>query len=240
MSSNHALPQTHAPSDAFANIDLVIFDFDGVIVDSEVISLGEIRTTLNEFGMDAPLSQIRRAFLGAPVDRICRTVEEWVGAPVGDQFKELWYARIFDRFRKELKLVHGVCELLDILDARAVSYCIASSGSVRRLQTALDAVACGPRFQDRVFSADMVARGKPWPDIFLHALDQMNGAKERTLIIEDSPSGIKAATAAGIPAIGFTGGAHLASCRAEHGSLLMAEGASFCIDRLSEVTEHLS
>lgn len=220
--------------------DLVIFDFDGVLVDSEVISLSTLRDTLRDYGADLTAAEVRSRFLGGAFHGILEYLD---GLPAPsrpiDTFETNWYDTLFARFRAELEPMPGAIALLDHLDDAGTAYCIASSGSVKRLGVALEATGLGARFGDRVFSADMVARGKPAPDVFLHAARQMNHAPGACLVIEDSPAGAQAAHAAGMRALGFVGGSHLRGIARDHGDRLRAQHAQTVIDDLQSVRAFL-
>jgi len=209
---------------------LVIFDFDGVLVDSEVISLSELQAAMRDFGVDLPLETVRQNFLGSAINKI----EAFMGTHGADTtgFAKRWYGTLFARFREELRLSPGVPALLDMLDARGIPYCIASGGSFERLGVAMEAVGLRRRFEGRVYSADLVKHGKPAPDLFELAAREQGAAPEACLVIEDSPAGIIAARSAGMTALGYVGGTHLDGCRPEHTRLLQENGAIGILDRL--------
>ena len=219
---------------------LVIFDFDGVLVDSEVISLTTLRESLADFGAPMTEAQVRETFLGGSIRQINAFLQT-VAAPAypPEDFEARWYATLFARFRAELQVMPGVPALLDHLDAQGHGYCIASGGSMERLGVALSVTGLAPRFGDRVYSADMVARGKPAPDIFLHAAQQMGATPDRCLVIEDSPAGAQAAHAAGMRALGFVGGTHLRGREGEHRDLLLSLHAEAVLDDLGAVRDLL-
>jgi HAD superfamily hydrolase (TIGR01509 family) len=233
------LPEA-APGSRAARTDLVIFDFDGVLVDSEVISLATLRDTLRDYGADLSATEVRARFLGGAFHGI-RDYLAGLPSPARpiETFERAWYDTLFARFRAELEPMPGALALLDRLDGHGTAYCIASSGSVKRLGVALAATGLGARFGDRVFSADMVARGKPAPDVFLHAARQMGVAPGACLVIEDSPAGAQAARAAGMRAIGFVGGSHLRDIARAHGDRLRAQHAQTVIDDLGAVPGYL-
>lgn len=220
---------------------LVIFDFDGVLVDSEVISLTTLRESLAEFGVTLTDTQVRETFLGGSIRQI-NTFLRNVAAPAypPEEFEARWYATLFDRFRAELQVMRGVPALLDHLETRGHAYCIASGGSMERLGVALSVTGLAPRFGDRVYSADLVARGKPAPDIFLHAAHKMEVQPDRCIVIEDSPAGVQAARAAGMRALGFTGGSHLSERKAEHGAVLKSLHAEDVFEDLGLVRDWIS
>ena len=202
----------------------VIFDFDGVIADSEPLSLGTLRDTLADFGLDLPIGEVRSLFLGKSL----KTIEAYLskhgpkGASAG--FSSAWQTDLFEKFRAELYAIPGLVDLLDALKRQNLTYCVASSSSFERLEVALDALQLQERFPN-LFSAEQVKNGKPSPDLFLFAAAQIGCDPAACVVIEDSPHGIRAATAAGMHAIGFVGGSHLREIQTEHAALLFDAGA---------------
>lgn len=213
---------------------LVIFDFDGVIADSEVISLATLQATLRDFHFEMPLDVVRRRFLGASLEKIAGTLAEAGQGDRASAFKKAWESALFARFRAELSPVPGAVALLGRLRARGLPYCIASSGTLERIGVALEAMALADRFE-HVFSAEQVIHGKPAPDLFLLAAQSMKTSPEACLVIEDSSFGITGARRAGMRTLGFTGGAHLAELREDHGALLLEAGAEAVIDGFEDL-----
>ncbi len=211
----------------------IIFDFDGVLVNSEVIAIAELQDILRDFGIDSDWDQMIRNFLGASFDDIEAYIHRETGSYPGNGFRETWYARLFDHYVEDLTVMPGAIELLDRLDERGITYCIASGGSYRRLKFALDVTGLGLRFGERVFSRDSVARGKPAPDLFLFAAEHMG--IDAGVVVEDAVPGVRAAVAAGIDTIGFVGGDHVASGREEHGKQLREAGASAVVTDIRDV-----
>ncbi|MGP9804614.1 HAD family hydrolase [Paracoccus sp. NSM] len=232
------MSQDATGADTRAMTRLVIFDFDGVVVDSEPISLSTLRDTLAHFGLDLTIDAVRARFLGNSVPRIAQAIRAETGR---DQpgFAAHWYDMLFARFRAELRAMPGITELLDALDRRGVAYCIASGSAYQRLDVSLEVTGLAPRFAGRVFSADLVLRGKPAPDLFLLAAERMGVAPGECLVVEDAPAGIEAARAAGMRALGFVGGGHLAALAQSHGVLLTERGAERVLTALDEVTASL-
>ena len=212
----------------------VLFDFDGVLVNSEIIALAELRDCLSEFGIRLGWDELIDTFLGSSFEDIQDYVERKTGKSPGPSFRESWYARLFARYARGLKVIPGALELLDQLDARGVAYCVASGGSYKRLTFALDVTGLKNRFDGRAFSADSVAKGKPEPDLFLYAIEQLGVNVQDCLVVEDAVAGVRAATAAGIRSLGFVGGSHLAERRAVHGQQFRAAGAIAVIEDLGQ------
>lgn len=211
---------------ALSEIGLVLFDFDGVIVDSEAIALEELAAEMTLRGAPVSYEETRDLFLGRSTSAHMAFISERSGRPCADDFPDIWHGRLFRRYRSELEIVPGVLETLNFLEANDIACCIASGGSVERIAFALSCAGLTERFEGRAFSAEMVERGKPAPDLFLHAAATFGVRPDACLVIEDASSGITAAEAAGMASIGFVGGRHLADCREEHASRLVEVGAA--------------
>jgi len=214
---------------------LLILDFDGVVADSEIISLSTLQSALCAHGVDLQLYEVRCRFLGKSIKQIKKEVQTLRPDANWDGFDKHWHAILFDRFRNELAPLPGLVPLLDRIEARGLPHCIASSSGLERIGVALGAMGLGARFS-HVFSAEQVSHGKPAPDLFLHAAKTIGVPPERCLVLEDSPHGIKAAKSAGMQAFGFVGGAHLEDVRADHRDLLLQQGARAVVEHLSEIT----
>ncbi|TQK52679.1 HAD superfamily hydrolase (TIGR01509 family) [Streptomyces sp. SLBN-118] len=185
--------------------DLVIFDNDGVLVDSEPISNTILAGYLTELGHPTSYEDSLRDYMGAAVHRVHDTVLERTGQTLPADFDETLHARVFAAFERELVAVDGVTEVLEKLVADEVPYCVASSGSHQRIRVGHRKTGLDRLFEDgTVFSAQDVGRGKPAPDLFLHAAERMGVAPERCVVVEDSPLGVAAARAAGMDVYGFT------------------------------------
>lgn len=212
-------------------VDLVIFDFDGVIADSEVISLSTLHRTIAAYGIRMTLDEVRARFLGTSLRTISEFVAEAAGSAEG--FATSWQQSLYAQFRAHLRPVPGVDAMLEGLTQRDLTYCVASSSHFERIRVALDAIALAHRFA-HVFSAEQVAQGKPAPDLFEFAAGAMGVAPERCVVIEDSPYGIQAARAAGMRSGGFIGGTHLDGIREAHAATLRDAGADAIIAGFSD------
>ncbi|PBC83315.1 MULTISPECIES: HAD family phosphatase [unclassified Streptomyces] len=194
--------------------ELVIFDNDGVLVDSEPIANQILAAYLTELGHPTTYEESLRDFMGGAKHRIHETVLERSGKRLPAGFDATFDARVFEEFRGRLAPVVGVAEVLDKLAADGVPYCVGSSGSHERIRVALTETGLFERFAEgqaggggatgRIFSSEDVGRGKPTPDLFLHAAREMGVAPERCAVVEDSPLGVRAAIAAGMDVYGFT------------------------------------
>ncbi|WMX46478.1 HAD family hydrolase [Streptomyces roseicoloratus] len=185
--------------------DLVIFDNDGVLVDSEPISNTILAGYLSELGHPTSYEDSIRDFMGSALHRVHELVLEKYGQELPADFDETFHGRVFDAFRRELTAVDGAADVLKGLAAAGVPYCVASSGSHERIRVGHRATGLDVWFRDgTVFSSEDVGRGKPAPDLFLHAAERMGVAPERCVVIEDSALGVQAAVAAGMDVYGYT------------------------------------
>jgi HAD superfamily hydrolase (TIGR01509 family) len=180
--------------------ELVIFDCDGVLVDSDRISLRVQAERLSELGLSLSYEECVKEFLGIGMAATLAIVAERIGGPVPDWWIDGLDAAVREAFLDELTAVPGV---VDVLDALYAPTCIASSGSQEKMRFTLGLTGLHERFAGRIFSGDEVLRGKPAPDLFLHAAEQMGVATDRCVVVEDSPAGVAGAKAAGMRALGF-------------------------------------
>lgn len=198
--------------------DLVIFDNDGVLVDSEPISNRILAEYLTELGHETSYEDSLRDYMGAALHRVHDTVRERSGRELPPEFDDVFHARVFQAFREELQPVAGVASVLEKLDAVGARYCLASSGHHERIRVALQKTDLRRFFDDdRIFSAEDVGRGKPAPDLFLHAAAAMGVAPSACAVVEDSALGVQAGVAAGMDVYGFaamTPPEHLVGARA--------------------------
>jgi HAD superfamily hydrolase (TIGR01509 family) len=185
-----------------SRFDLVIFDNDGVLVDSEGHANRILSDLLNQSGWAVNMTreESMALFLGRSLPAIRQLIESRLGHALPGDFEERYHARLFEVFDTELTAVPGVEEVLERI---RVPTCVASSGTHERIRRALAATGLLPRFEGRIFSAEDVARGKPAPDLFLHAARRLGVTPSRCAIVEDSPLGVDAANAAGMVAFGF-------------------------------------
>ncbi|WP_030945646.1 HAD family hydrolase [Streptomyces sp. NRRL S-646] len=185
--------------------DLVIFDNDGVLVDSEPISNRLLAAYLTELGHQTSYEDSVRDYMGSAMHRIHELVLERTGQRLPADFDDVFHARVFAAFERELKPVAGATDVLEQLAADGVPYCVASSGSHERIRVGHRTTGLDRWFDEsRVFSSQDVGRGKPAPDLFLYAAERMGVAPERCVVVEDSPLGVQAAVAAGMDVYGFT------------------------------------
>ncbi|AJD42898.1 HAD family hydrolase [Rhizobium sp. SEMIA 4085] len=192
---------------------LVIFDCDGVLVDSEPISVSVLVEAMNDLGVPITEEEVYGRFLGKSLATVIETMKSEYQVHAGDEFLERIRTNLYSRFRKELRPIEGIGATIDALD---IPCCVASSSQVERIRLSLTVTGLIDKLPN-IFSASMVKNGKPAPDLFLHAAREMQVDPEDCLVIEDSPAGIEAAQAAGMTVFAFTGGSHanFAGYRAE-------------------------
>lgn len=185
--------------------DLVIFDCDGVLIDSEIISARMLVEELGRLGVGIDLPYVARHFLGRSYPTVMAQIRREFGLDLPPEFEDQYRERLLEGFRKDLKVMPGIPEVMDQL---AAPFCVATSSSPRRAEMSLDLTGLRDRVGDRLFTASQVERGKPAPDLFLFAAARMGCAPERALVIEDSLTGLRAARSAGMTVWWFTGGSH--------------------------------
>lgn len=203
-------------------IDLVIFDCDGVLVDSEPIANRLLAEALSEVGLPTTYEQARRDYVGLSMASCVQLFEEKLGHTLPEDWVETLQKRTFERLAREVKPVVGVENLVRRVRDRGIQSCVASSGHMTKISLTLTATGLISLFEGRIFSASMVKRGKPNPDLFLFAADQMAADPSRTFVIEDSVPGVKAAVSAGMKAFGYAGDAYT-----DHHALAEAGAAVF-------------
>ena len=180
--------------------DLIIFDCDGVIVDSEIIGNRIFRQFLAELGLNLSEREVYERFLGRALADSVLIVEDLLGRSVPPAALECYRKARDEALRNEVRAVDGVEDIIRMLE---VPYCVASSGDHEKMRTTLGTTGLLPLFDGRIFSAVDVARAKPAPDVFLHAAEAMRVDPGRTAVIEDTVSGVTAARAAGMTVFGY-------------------------------------
>jgi HAD superfamily hydrolase (TIGR01509 family) len=200
---------------------LIIFDCDGVLIDSEPLSIRIESEELTRAGFPYSASEIGARFTGMSEVSMYAAIEQDAGRPLPSDLNRRVHERLMAAFRRELVAIDGIHDVLDHLDAIGIHYCVASSSTPERLDITLNHVGLRDRFA-AIFSATMVKRGKPAPDLFLYAAANMDVAPGRCVVVEDSVAGVTAARAAGMAVVGFSGGGH---CLAGHDEMLTGAGA---------------
>lgn len=218
-----------------ATPELIIYDFDGVIADSEVVANAVLAEMLTEIGLPTTLEDALRDYCGWRwVD--CRArAEKRLGRPIPDDFGVRREQEVLRRLARELVAVPGAPEFID--DFAPVARCIGSSSRMAYLSLCLHQLGLADSFGSRIFSAaEHVRRGKPHPDLFLLAASTLNIAPARSVVIEDSPHGVEAGIAAGMTVIGLCAASHV---RAGHAEKLRAAGAQHVVDSFHDAARLL-
>ena len=203
--------------------DLVIFDCDGVLVDSEPIFSRAHAEILSQCGYRITPEIVGDRFCGISDAEMLAEIEREWGRRLPGDYSDRVAASIDASCEAALKALPGIHDALDRIQARV---CVASSSTPERIRKSLGIVGLLDRFEPNIFSAVMVARGKPAPDLFLFAAREMNADPARVVVVEDSVPGVRAATSANFLVIGFCGGSH---CPAGHGETLRRNGATTII-----------
>jgi HAD superfamily hydrolase (TIGR01509 family) len=184
--------------------ELVIFDCDGVLVDSEVIANRVLAAALTAEGLPTTLAQSRRAYQGLLLADIVATAGAALGRPLPGGFGERFERDREQAFKRELRAVQGAAEAIERVQAAGVAVCVASQGKLEKTRLSLELTGLRGLFpEEALFSAYSVPRGKPYPDLFLHAAETIGASPLRSVVVEDTPSGVVAAVAAGMRAIGY-------------------------------------
>jgi HAD superfamily hydrolase (TIGR01509 family) len=207
-----------------ARFDLVIFDCDGVVVDSERLVFEVFGSFIRSLGVHLSDEETREQFLGRTLAECMGIVERLRGAPAPEGALERYTAQRDRVLAGRVQAVEGIRE---VLEALTIPYCIASSGGYDKMRITLGATKLMPFFEGRLFSASEVQRGKPAPDIFLFAAERMGASPARTAVIEDSVNGVLAGQAAGMTVFGYVDLTDPAK--------LMAAGASRTFTRMTEL-----
>ena len=182
---------------------LIVFDCDGVLVDSERLLQGIDIDMITALGWPITVAEIHEQHLGRTAADFAANVERHIGRPVPDGFLRQRSDRFLAALEDELEPVPGVIAVLDRLDRLGYVSCVASSGSHEKMRSTLGRTGLYQRFEGRIFSAADVSHGKPAPELFLHAAAQSGFAAEQCIVVEDSPAGVEAARRAGMHSIGY-------------------------------------
>ncbi len=183
--------------------ELVIFDCDGVLVDSEPIAVEIDIAILREVGLPLPREEVIERFVGRSPTVLLALIEEHLGRPLAAERVEYWEGLYREAFEAGVEPVAGIVEALARIEGRV---CVASSSAPASLHRKLSITGLRDRFDPAIFSASEVRHGKPAPDLFLYAAERMGVAAERCVVVEDSLPGVEAARAAGMPVLAYAGG----------------------------------
>ena len=209
---------------------LVIFDCDGVLADSELLEHGVDAELLGPLGYAASAQELLQRFVGIARTDMYRTVFAELGREMPCGLLDEREKRVWQRCHSDLRTVPGVEDALEAL--RQQPKCVASSSTPAKLQLKLESTGLTRHFAPHIFSTALVARGKPAPDIYLHAAQAVGHAARDCIVVEDSPHGIAGAEAAGMRAIGFTGGSHATPSLAAQ---LRSAGAAIVVHHMDDL-----
>jgi HAD superfamily hydrolase (TIGR01509 family) len=212
--------------------ELVIFDCDGVVVDSEVLACRALADVMAAHGIPIAIEEVFERFLGRTSGALDDYWREQRGGPLPGSFRPALAARLEELYRSDLRVMPHMLDVLDRIDR---PYCLASSSDPERIRMTLEVTRLGHYFRDRVYNAAMVKRGKPAPDLFLHVAGEMGARPGATLVVEDSLTGISAGKAAGMTVWAFTGGSHYSG--RDMGAALAAAGADRVFISMSDFLE---
>lgn len=206
-----------------SDFDLIIFDCDGVLLDSEIIACTADAEAYSQLGYQISMEEFARRFAGIPDEAVDAILSNEMATTLPPNFRADIKNAVLKKYRTELQAVEGARKLLS---AVKTNKCIASSASPAKLALGLIETDLYELVYPNIFSAQLVKRGKPHPDIFLYAATKMNVPPNRCVVIEDSVAGVTAARAAGMECIGFTGGSH---CFEGHSKSLEMAGACLVV-----------
>lgn len=197
--------------------ELVIFDCDGVLVDSEPLANTVLIENLATYGLHLTLEDTERLFVGGTIAGVHKTARG-LGADLPDDWVDAMYAAIFDRLRQGVDLIPGIPDLLDHLDAEGIPFCVASNGPPDKMRITLGQNGLWERFEANMVSAHTHGVAKPAPGLFLKAAEPFGVSPDRVVVIEDSRNGVTAAARAGMRCLAYLpagDGAHLEDLGAE-------------------------
>ena len=229
MSWAQMKPQRSSRAASGRPVGLVIFDCDGVLVDSEILAHELLAEMMTEMGHPTTTAEAIRGFAGRSLPDILTLIEGVLGRKLPNEVGRRYGQHLADRLRHELRPVSGVKAAIAKLPYRR---CVASSSSLERIRLSLEVTGLMPLFDGNIFSAMQVAHGKPAPDLYLFAASTMGVAPGECVVVEDSPLGVSAAVSAKMTVIGFVGGGHATDDLAGN---LSAAGARTVLSSMSEL-----
>lgn len=196
-----------SPEPSASTIDrpqLAIFDCDGVLVDSEGISNEVLAQMLTEQGLPTTLAESRRDYQGLLLSDILDRAQQRLGHRLPEDWLESYERRRAEVFRRELRPIPGVAAAIERIAAAGIAVCVASQGKLSKTKLSLELSGLSRLFTEHArFSAYQVPRGKPYPDLFLHAAQTMGARPQESVVVEDTPSGVTAAVSAGMRVLGY-------------------------------------
>ncbi len=185
------------------NQNLIIFDCDGVLVDSEIISVAVDQLVLADLGWTLSIEEIIDRFVGRSHAHFLQVVEEHLGRKLSDDWEDAYQHLYRQELAANLKLIDGIADALEVIP---YPMCVASNGSHSKMEFTLTRAGLWSRFEGRIFSASDVKHGKPAPDLFLHAAEVLGFKPSECVVVEDSWAGVQAAIAASMKVVAYAGG----------------------------------
>ncbi len=211
-------------------IKLVVFDCDGVLVDSEIIANEELREALHVCGLSMSISQVVETFVGLSMATVVHIAQRMLGHDLPNDFLDRLQEKTFAAFKERLEPVKAVREVLEFLSQSSYEVCVASSGSFDKIALTLGLTNLKHFFGDNIFNSSQVTRGKPYPDLYLFTAEKMGYDPSECLVIEDSLPGVQGAVAAGMEVMAY-------SVRGQDNSLATAGG--MIIQDMRDVIKYL-
>lgn len=184
------------------NLEAVLFDCDGVLVDSETLVSGTLSDELGQYGLNIPVNEVGRLFIGGTMAGVMQSARE-MGADLPEDWLDHIYGRVFAVLSEQCAIIPGVAEVLDRLEAAGVPYATCSNGPMAKMEVTLTRCGLWDRFEGRIFTAHACARSKPFPDVYLKAAEALGAAPANCAVVEDSATGARAGVAAGMPVFGY-------------------------------------
>jgi HAD superfamily hydrolase (TIGR01509 family) len=212
-----------------SRFSLLIFDCDGVLVDSEMITNRVFARMLNDLGIAVTLEDMFERFVGRSMPQCLEIIAGLLGEPVPEGFVEDYYRRSRAALQRDLK---AVPDIETVLQTVTLPFCVASSGTHEKMQTTLGVTGLLPYFRGRIYSVTEVARSKPFPDVYLHAAREQGARPETCAVVEDTPTGVSAGVAAGMTVFGY--------CALMPKNRLIEAGAHVTFERMRDLPQLLA
>ena len=216
-------------NEQMVSIELIIFDCDGVLIDSEILVCTFVSEELTRLGYPITTEEVILRYAGRPEREMVADIEQNWGQPVPASYFTEVKRRVADAFTSSLKITPGVLETVPEV---RIPICVASSSAPEKLRMGLTYVQLHTHFAPNIVSASYVAHGKPAPDVFIYAAGWMKISVEKCLVIEDSLPGVRAAKSAGMRVFGYAGGSH---CAPGHDRRLLEAGAELVLRDMREL-----
>ncbi|WNJ21013.1 HAD family hydrolase [Pontibacter sp. G13] len=211
----------------------IIFDCDGVIVDSEILAAQNFLEALAQFDYTPNLDEYTKIYAGKKDTDIVRILKDELGLKLPEGFLEETHQKLKARFAEELKVIPGMGELIRGLE---MPKAVVSNSDLKHVEMCLELAGLSEVFGDRIFSADQVANPKPAPDVYEFAIEQLGWNKEECLVVEDSLTGVEAAVGAGLEVVGFLGAGHIMG---NHGEQVLALGAQALAENANSLQSYI-